>query len=246
VPDVLGHLTAVVDKGPYYPTQQILELACAAQRVNGSYIKTQEVIFSNEEDGQFKPMYTKQPNKILMLVTLDPKFWTADPKDQPYPLKVTQEDKDVAEAIKKHYRKLAFSAVAGTNEFETSVNSILNSETVPVNHFGYVACLPSLHVRDVMQTNVKKAARDADEGWLGEVGEWVMDLDCEILLVQRSKNFDAWNIDATINNKLVSWMSKAELKTGPCVVVKAKVKDLTTHWKHETPVTRLNYVKAAQ
>ena len=232
--------------GPSYPTQQVLELACAAQRVNGSYIKTQETIYSDDTDGKFVPMYTKQPNKILMLVTLDPKIWTADPKDQPYPLKITQEDKDVAEAIQKHYRKLAFAAVAGTNEFETSIHSILNSADVPLNQFGYLACLPSLHVRDVMQTNVKRAARDADEEYLGEVGEWLVDLDCEILLVQRSKNFDAWNIDAKINNKLASWMSKQELKTGPCVVVKAKVKDLTKHWKHETPVTRLHYVKAAQ
>ena len=41
-------------------------------------------------------------------------------------------------------------------------------------------------------------------------------------------------------------MSKNELKLGPAVVVKAKVKDHAKHWKHETPVTRLNYVKAAQ
>lgn len=231
---------------PSYPTQQVLELACAAQRVNGTYLKTDSVIFSNEEDGKFVPMFTKHPNRTLMTVTLDPKTWTGDPALQPYPLKITQEDKDIAESIQKHYRKLAFAAVAGTNEFETSIHSILNSDSIPLNHFGYLACLPSLHTRDVMQTNVKRAARDADEGWLGEIGEWLEDLDCEILLVQRSKNFDAWNIDAKINNKLVSWMSKVALKTGPCVVVKAKVKDLTTHWKHETPVTRLNYVRAAQ
>lgn len=231
---------------PSYPTQQVLELACAAQRVNGSYIKTQELILSNEEDGKFKPLYTKHPNKILMLVTLDDAIWTADPKDKPFPLKITQADKDVAEAIQKHYRKLAFSAVAGTNEFETSVHSLLNGAEVPINHIGYLACLPSLHTRDVMQTNVKRAARDAEEGYLGNVGEWLEDLDCEVLSVQRSKNFDAYNIDAKINNKLASWMSKQQLQTGPCVIIKAKVKDLTKHWKHETPVTRLNYVKAAQ
>lgn len=229
-----------------YPTQQVLELACAAQRTNGTYIKTQETVFTTEEDGSFKPVLTKQPNKILMLVTLDPKIWTADPRDQPYPLKITQEDTDLAHAIKKHYRKLAFAAVAGDNDFQTSVNTILNSDAVPLNHFGYVACLPSLHTRDVMYTNVKRAARDAEQDYLGEIGDWIVDLDCEILAVQRSKNFEAWNIDAKINNKLASWMSKLELKTGACVIVKGKIKDLTKHWKHETPVTRLNYVKAAQ
>jgi hypothetical protein len=231
-----------VNNGAKYPTQQVLEIACAAQRVNGEYLKQAEGVYSS--DGVY--MHTKQTNKILMLVTLDPKWWTGDPKDQPYPLRVTQEDTDLAIAIQNHYKKLMFAAVSGDNEFQTTVNSLLNGENIATNMFGFIACLPSLHFRDVMFTNVKRAARKADEDWLGEIGQVLLDLDCEILAVQRSKNFDAWNIDATINNKLASWMSKSELKTGPCVIVKAKVKDTTKHWKHETPVTRLNFVKVVQ
>lgn len=226
-----------------YPTQQVLELACAAQRVNNGYVKAggEAVLDAN---GVY--VYQKQPNKILMLVTLDPAIWTADPKDQPYPLKVTQEDRDLADAIKKHYRKLAFAAVEGINEFQTNVNAILNSTEVPTKNFGYVACLPSLHVKDVMDTNVKRASKNTEAGYLADIGTWVMDLDCEILSVIRSRNFEAFNIDATINNKQVSWMSKNELTIGPAVIVKAKVKEHSTHWKYESPVTRLNYVKAAQ
>jgi hypothetical protein len=235
-----------VNNGPKYPTQQVLELACAAQRVNNGYLKIEEAVLAPDDQGQHQVLYTKQSNKILMLVTLDPKWWTADPKDQPYPLKVTQEDTDLAIAIQNHYKKLMFVAVAGDNEFQTTVNSLLNGENIATNMFGFIACLPSLHIRDVMFTNVKRAARKADEDWLGEVGQVLLDLDCEILAVQRSKNFDAWNIDATINNKLASWMSKLELRTGPCVIIKAKVKDTTKHWKHETPVTRLNFVKVVQ
>jgi hypothetical protein len=230
--------------GPSYPSHQVLELACAAQRVNKAYIKYAEAVCDTEDPT--KVLYVKTANKMLMLVTLDPKWWTGVPADQPFPLKVTQEDIDLATEIKSHYRKFMFSAVAGDNEFQTTVNSLLNSENIATNMFGFIACLPSLHVKDVMFTNVKRAAKKADEGWLGSIGDVLLDLDCEILAVQRSKNFDAWNIDATINNKLASWMSKIELKTGPCVVIKAKVKDTTKHWKHETPVTRLNFVKVAQ
>lgn len=243
---MLDDLVASVYKGPKYPTQQVLELACAAQRVNKSYIKIEEAVLAPDDQGQHQVLYTKKPNKVLMLVTLDPKNWNGDPKEQPYPLKITQEDTDTANAIKSHYRKFMFSAVAGDNEFQTTVNSLLNGADVGINMFGYIACLPSLHVKDVMQTNVKRAAKTAEESWLGDIGQVLLDLDCEILAVQRSKNFDAWNIDATINNKLASWMSKSELRTGPCVIIKAKVKDTTKHWKHETPVTRLNFVKVAQ
>lgn len=225
-----------------FSTQQVLELACAAQRVNGAYLKEPESVFA--DDGVY--LFAKQTNKMLMMCTVLPNNWTADPKDAPMPLKVLPEDVELADNIKRHYRKLMFGAIEGSNDFETNINSILTGDLIKTNQFGYVACLPMLYKRDVMQTNVKRAARDAEDGYLGEVNAWITDLDCEVLLVQRSKNFDAWNIDAKINNMLASWMSKVELKVGPCVIVKAKIKDLTKHWKHETPVTRLNYVKAAQ
>jgi hypothetical protein len=225
-----------------FPSTQVLELACAAQRVNGGYLKDEESVFA--EDGVF--LFSKKSNKMLMLCTLDPAIWTADPKDAPMPLKVLQEDIEQAEAIRKHFRKLMFSAIAGENDFQTNVNSILNSEMVKANQFGYVACLPSVYARDVVQTNVKKASKEVEEGCLAEIGTQLRDLDAEILSSVKSKNFEGYNIDAIINNKMVSWMNKTDLKLGPAVIVKAKVKDCNKHWKHQNDVTRLHYVKAAQ
>ncbi len=97
-----------------YPTQQVLELACAAQRVNGTYLKESENIWA--EDGVF--LYSKKTNKMLMLCTLDHKFWTADPKDSPMPLKILPEDTVQANEIKKHFRKFMFSAIEGENDFQ--------------------------------------------------------------------------------------------------------------------------------
>jgi hypothetical protein len=225
-----------------FPTQQVLELACAAQRVNGAYIKESENVWA--EDGVF--MYSKKTNKMLMLCTLDHANWTADPKDAPMPLKVLPEDTAQAEEIKKHFRKFLFSAIEGENDFQTNINSILSSDAVKQSQFGYVACLPSVHVRDVAQTKVKRAAQQVEDGSLAEIGSTVKDLDAEIISSIKSKNFEGYNIDAIINSKMVSWMSKTDLKLGPCVVVKAKVKDCNKHWKHQNDVTRLHYVKAAQ
>jgi hypothetical protein len=191
-------------------------------------------------------MYIKHTNKMQMLCTLEPAIWTADPKDAPMPLKVLPEDVALAEEIKRHFRKFLFSAIEGENDFQTSINTILSSETVKQNQFGYVACLPSVHVRDVAQTKVKRAARQVEEGPLAEIGSALKDLDAEIISSIKSKNFEGWNIDAIINNKMVSWMNKTDLKLGPAVIVKAKVKDCNKHWKHQNDVTRLNYVKAAQ
>jgi hypothetical protein len=225
-----------------FSTQQVLELACAAQRVNGAYIKEAENVWA--EDGVF--MYSKKSNKMLMLCTLDHAIWTADPKDAPMPLKVLPEDTALADEIRKHFRKFLFSAIEGENDFQTNINTILSSDTVKQNQFGYVACLPSVHIRDIAQTKVKKAARSVEEGCLAEIGSTVKDLDAEIISSVKSKNFEGWNIDAIINNKMVSWINKTSLNLGACVIVKAKVKDHSKHWKHQNDVTRLNYVKAAQ
>jgi hypothetical protein len=126
------------------------------------------------------------------------------------------------------------------------VNSLLNSECIPLNKFGFIACLPSVYKRDYAITQTNKRVKTLDLEYLASIGSTVEDQDCEILSSRRSKNFDAWNIDAIIDNKMVSWFSKVDLKPGNCVVVKAKVKDHSAHWKHQNPVTRLNYVKAAQ
>ena len=225
-----------------FPTQQVLELACAAQRVNRAYLKESETVYS--EDGRY--MYSNHTNKMLMLCTLTPAIWTADPKEQPFPLKVLPEDIASAEEIRKYYKRLLFAAIEGENEFQTKINSLLSSEEVKENEFGWMACLPSVFIRDFVQNEVKRVARSVDEGYLGKPGDRLADLDCEILEVIKSKNFDGWNICAIINNKMASWLSQVELKRGPCVVVKAKVKDNNKHWKHQNDETRLNYVKAAQ
>ena len=139
-----------------------------------------------------------------------------------------------------------FSAIEGENDFQTNINTILTGDVVKENQFGYVACLPSVYVRDVAQTNVKKAAQSVEAGALAEIGTQLRDLDAEIISSIKSKNFEGYNIDAIINNKMVSWMNKTNLDLGPAVIVKAKVKDCNKHWKHQNDVTRLHYVKAAQ
>jgi hypothetical protein len=225
-----------------FPTQQVLELACAAQRINGTYIKESVNVFA--DDNAY--MYTNHTNKMMMLCTVNPSNWTADPKDAPMPLKVLPEDTLLSEEIKKHFRKFMFSAIEGENDFQTNINTILSGDSVKVNQFGYVACLPSVYVRDLAQNKVKKAARTVEEGYLADIGSQLKDLDAEIISSVKSKNFEGYNIDAIINNRMVSWLNKTTLALGPCVVIKAKVKDHSKHWKHGNDVTRINYVKAAQ
>lgn len=226
-----------------HPLQTVLELACAAQRTNKDYVKFTQPVYS--DDG--KLMSYQWDNKLLMLTTLDPtKFTPSEDHLKPVLLCTNKDDQDFANEIQKFYRRLMFKAIEGDNEFLTEVNALLNSAEVPENKFGFIACLPSVFKRDYGRYLLEKRIKQADAEYLALIGEHILDKDCEVLSCVRSKNFDAFNIDAIIDNKIVSWMSQRELNLGPTVIVKAKVKDHSKHWKYENPVTRLNYVKAVQ
>lgn len=228
-----------------FNTQEVLELACAAQRWNKEYLKEMTAVY--EENGEVR--FWKQPNKIHILYSLGAYSVTDsfDPRMLPVKLQITDEDQERASEIRKYYKRLLFEAVKGDSDFFTEVNAILSSETIAANKIGYVACLPSVQKRDVARNSIEKRVRTVDAGYVANVGSNIFDRDCEILESKRSNNFDAFNITAIIDNRMVSWFSKIDLKVGACVVIKAKVKDHTKHWKYkDTDVTRLNYVKAAQ
>lgn len=226
-----------------YDTQKVLALACAAFRTYGSYIKDNEFIY--DSNGKF--LFVKHTNKDLVkyaLGILD--FGSTEKEFRPIKLILMPEDAVQAEAIKNHFRRLLFSAVKGTNEFETEINALLESETIPSNKVGYIACLPSIYAKELVKKTIKKGLISCEDARLAEEGETVLDKDCEILRVTRSKNFPAWNTLAVIDNRIVSWMSNKEPTVGPAVVIKAKVKGFGTNYQTGKTETRLNYVRIAQ
>ena len=225
-----------------FPVQQVLALACAAQRVNGDYIRSSEPVYT--ADGVYVGM--KASNRDLVELTLETKKWQGEQRDHPALLKVNIDDQELAVEIQKYYRKLIFSVIEGSSDFLINVNSALQADTIAANQFGYVCCLPQVYKKDYSETQFKKRASTLEPGYLGEVGQNLFDLDCEILASNKSKNFEGYNIDAIIKDRMVSWMDKTDLKLGACVVIKAKIKAHNHHWKHGIPVTRLNYVKAFQ
>ncbi len=222
-----------------YPTQRVLELACAAQRTNKEYLKESQSVFDNE--GKF--LFIKHTNKTLIRFALGIDKFT---EFAPQTIFIEDCDKEQAEEIKKYFRRLMFSAIKGDNEFHTEVNALLNEDEMAANKIGYIACLPSVYLKDSSRNTFEKRVRELDDSYVADKDRWINDKDCEVLQCVRSKNFDAYNVDAIIDNKLVSWFSKYELKIGPTVVVKAKVKDHSHHWLTKKSTTRLNYVKAVQ
>ena len=228
-------------KSQGFPTQQVLELACAAQRVNNEYVKESQVVYA--DDG--KIMGYKYTNKQLMQFMVDPNLGSKLEFKPPL-LCTNMEDAEKANQIKKHFKKLIFNVVAGEDQFSTQVFALQNAETIPLNQFGFIACLPSVYEREFNSKTLLKKLNECDNATLGIADEKILDRDSEILRVRRSKNYDAWNILAIIDNKICSWMSQKELQVGPAVIIKANVKGFAENWHSKKPETRLNYVKVAQ
>jgi len=222
----------------------VLELACAAQRINQDYAKETTPVYSED----MKVMSYKWANKMLVMTSLYPENYRSVTADEASPplLKVTDEDRELAQEIKKYFRKLMFSAVKGDNDFHIEVNALLENGEVPTNKFGFIACLPMVYRRDISKKQVDRKLKEIDDDYIGMPGEVIADKDCEILESIRSKHYEAFNILAIIDNKMVSWMAKVDLKLGSCVIQKAKIKEHSRHWKNQNKVTRLNYVKAFQ
>jgi len=225
-----------------YSVQRILELSCAAQRTNNSYIKESENVFDNE--GKF--LFVKHTNKELVKWALGIGRTNVAIEFAPLDIFIQDVDKELAVEIRNYFKRLMFSAIKGDNEFQTEVNLLLNTEDMPADKIGFIACLPSVYLKDSSRNTFKKRVQDVDSGYLADKDSWIGDKDCTVLQCIRSKNFDAWNVDAIIENKLVSWFSKYEIKIGPAVLIKGKVKDHSHNWLTKKETTRLNYVKVAQ
>lgn len=220
--------------------QTVLNLSCAAQRRNESYIKEVEIIQADDETVK-SVIYS---NKLLIRSTLGDMEWVygLPPKD----LVVLEEDIQLADEIRKFFRRLSFKVISDNiSDFDQKIHALLNSETVSSSDLGFIACLPSVYFREESKIRISNIIKECT-GYLGTTGQVLTDLDSEILEVTRSNNYDAWNITAIIDKKLSYWMTSNEVVVGPAVIIKAKVKEHSMHWKYLNPMTRLHYVKVAQ
>ena len=224
-----------------FPVQRALELACAAQRYNQCYQKESETLYT--DDG--KAMGYKHSNKTLMIWTLDQeRRITADPQYLPPVIEANDSDRLLTEDIRTYYRRLMFSVLAQPeNQFLQEILSLLNKETMKENKLGFVACLPHVYEKDRKRNDITKIIRECDNNYLGSKETKLMNLEATIVDCERSKNYDAYNILAIVDNKLASWFSKFPIRQNRVEIVSAKVKDNNQNWLTKKAETRLNYVK---
>ena len=216
-------------------TQEALAMACAAQRINRSYIKETRR-FSEVENN------TKFSNKEIVKFAFhkDPQYLPSD-YVRPTP---TEEDYIQVAEIQKWMKRYVMLGLADLDEFKRDMIDSVSQDTVIKNNLGRVAFIPEFVKRDKHETGLTKEIRIEyrDSQYLGKEKDVVEGV-IKILDKRYSSHWESYNYTAVIDGNLVSFMNKFEHNVGDMKRIKAKVKAQSKNKLFSANETRLNYVK---
>jgi len=216
-------------------TQEALALACAAQRINQSYIKDTRRFSEEENKTQFS---NKDIVKFAYASTDNPA-----PADYVKPTPTAEDYETVAE-IQKWMKRYVMLGLGEVDDFKRDMINAVSADVVPVNNLGRVAFIPEFVNRDKHETGLTKEIRIEyrDSQYLGKEKDVVEGV-VKILDKRYSQQWESFNYVAVIDGNLVSFMNKFEHNVGDMKRIKAKVKAQTKNKMFSANETRLNYVK---
>jgi len=216
-------------------TQEALAVACAAQRVNGGYIKDTRRFSEPENKTQFS-------NKEIVKFAYhgDPSYLPTD-YVKPTP---TEEDYAQVAEIQKWMRRYVMLGLADLDDFKRDMINSVSADVVPVNNLGRIAFIPEFVKRDQHETGLTKEIRIEyrNSQYLGKEKDVVEGV-AKILDKRYSAQWESYNYTAVIDGNLISFMNKFEHNIGDMKRIKAKVKAQGTNKLFSANETRLNYVK---
>jgi len=203
--------------------------ACAAQRINGEYVKAVTSYVTNEdilpESEQTPP---KEINRdIINRLVADPSL-------------ITDADRVQAEAVRKYYKAFTFKILQGKmlSEFDNNAMVISNRDVIESNYdVAVIASLPASYERAVKRDNLNRKIDSASGGFVGRVGDKVK-LTVEVI---RSVFSQQWNVffitGITTDDQPVFFSYRETIPTGKTIVAQGTVK------AHRDNTTQLNRVK---
>ena len=216
-------------------TQEALAVACAAQRINGGYVKDTRRFSEPDNKTQFA-------NKEIVKFAYhgDPSYL---PMDYVRPVPTEEDYVQVAE-IQKWMRRYVMLGLADLDDFKRDMINAVSTNVVPVNNLGRVAFIPEFVKRDQHESSLKKEIRVEyrNSQYLGKEKDVVEGV-VKILDKRYSQQWESFNYVAVIDGNLVSFMNKYEHAVGDMKRIKGKVKAQTQNKLFSANETRLNYVK---
>lgn len=198
-----------------YPADLVWAAACAAQRVNGEYVKR----------GQ---QSEKKINRDLMLEFMN------------QPSTVTEEDFTNGAEVRRYYNSLTFKIVQGEeiSDFDNSALKIAQLDNIfSMYDIALVASLPAACERGRARDQVNKRLSWETSGFVGKVGDKVT-LALEVVKCNFSQNWGIYYVTGiTTDNKAVFFGYRSQVAVGSTITAKGTVK------AHRDNSTQLNRVK---
>lgn len=217
-----------VASGTKYSVDTVWAAACAAQRVNGEYIKESRNTYA--EDGTV--VKTQRRNRDIMT-----EFLTT-------PDSITAEDREQGAKVRSYLQNdLTFRALKGRlNEFDQATSKVLAVEDQfdSVLHryeLAIVACLPASAARSEKRESADERVKFARGGLIGQPGAKVQ-TQVEVLSAVYSNNYNCWFIKGlTDQDQPVFFSYREGMGSGTYIAIQGTVK------AHRDNLTQLNRVK---
>jgi hypothetical protein len=213
--------------GIKYAVSDVWAAACAAQRVNGSYVKE----FKVEMDSAGNVINEVQRNRDIMMGLLE------------NPANITVDDVIAGELVLNELKKdLTWRALKGQlNDFDQSASKVLAVE----DHFdsqlnrlelAVVACLPASHERMQARQSVEDRMSQTSGLYVAPVGHKAM-INVEVVRCNYSANWNTHYITAvTQDNHAVLFNVREPQEVGAQISIRGTVK------AHKNGTTQLNRV----
>jgi len=208
-----------------FTADQVWGCAAAAQRINEGYFK--EPLWSQVAD-LTEPKLLKQTNKALV------KGWL---RDEDYS-QITAADIAAGQTARNHFKSYTFLAIAGRlNEFQTTAMQLAAKEEFTgrdIYDFAVISCLPSVAVRDVANSELKREIYTSEQ-LQGAVGDSIVG-DITVISARFNPDYNKHKITARMGESFVDFWFGKELEG--TIRIKGKVKT-----QRGNKTTQLNYVK---
>ena len=206
--------------------------ACAAQRINGEYVKMVTSYATCDEilPNSLEQAESKQTNRqIIDRLLADTSM-------------ITDADRVQAEAVRKYYKGFTFKILQGKmlSEFDNNAMVIANRDVIEATYdVAVIASLPASYERAVKRDTLNRKIESVSGGFVGRVGDKVK-LTVEVV---RSVFSQQWNVffitGITSDDQAVFFSYREAIPTGKVIVAQGTVK------AHRDNTTQLNRVKVS-
>jgi len=192
--------------------------ACAAQRINGSYVKMVPADQKGDTNRQIVDMFLGQPDLIQ------------------------QADRDLAEKVRTYYKGFTFKILKGIklSDFDNTAMVIANRDVIESNYDLAVICsLPSCYERGVKRDSLNQRIDFANGGTIGVPGNKVRIEGAEVIKCNFSQQYNTFFVTCiTKEDQVVFFALRKDVPLGQVVNIEGTIKS-----HRDSNTTQLNRAK---